>query len=47
MILKLTNINKHYLQDKLEVPVLKNITFEVEAENMSRLWGHQVQGSQH
>ena len=31
MILQLENINKHYLQDKLEVPVLKNITFEVEA----------------
>ena len=30
MILQLTDIHKHYLQDKLEVPVLKNIAFEVE-----------------
>ena len=39
MILKLTNINKHYLQDKLEVPVLKNITFEVEAGEYVAIMG--------
>ena len=39
MILQLENINKHYLQDKLEVPVLKNITFEVEAGEYGAFMG--------
>ena len=39
MILQLENINKHYLQDKLEVPVLKNITFEVEAGEYVAIMG--------
>ena len=39
MILQLENINKHYLQDKLAVPVLKNITFEVEAGEYVAIMG--------
>lgn len=39
MILQLEKINKHYLQDKLEVPVLKNITFEVEAGEYVAIMG--------
>ncbi len=39
MILKLEAINKHYLQDKLEVPVLKNIAFEVEAGEYVAIMG--------
>ena len=39
MILKLTDIHKHYLQDKLEVPVLKNIAFEVEAGEYVAIMG--------
>lgn len=39
MILQLTDIHKHYLQDKLEVPVLKNIAFEVEAGEYVAIMG--------
>ena len=38
MILDLQNIYKDYQQDKLVVPVLKDVSLQVE-ENMWQLWG--------
>ena len=46
MILQLENINKHYLQDKLEVPVLKILRLKWKRENMSPSWDLQDQESQ-
>ena len=43
MLLKLEHIYKDYVQDKLTVPVLKDICFQENAENMLRSWDLRVQ----
>lgn len=47
MILNLQNIYKDYQQDKLVVPVLKDVCLTVEEESMLRSWDRPVPERQH
>lgn len=47
MILELKGIYKDYQQGKMSVPVLKDINFSMEEENMWQSWDRPVQARQH
>ena len=47
MILNLQHIYKDYNQDKLVVPVLKDVSLQVEEGEYVAIMGHPVPGRQH